>query len=111
MAKQFVGSFVRKINTKGTIVLEKYDSSRHSEVPAEMIYSAADAVTLHESSKKLAKEKGVTYAPFIPESLAKVPQAKLVPVVLASRFGTPYMALLEKREMAEPTARAKPSYF
>jgi len=111
MAKQFIGSFVRKINTKGTIVLEKFDDKRHAAVPTEAIYSAADAETLHESSKKMAKEKGATYAPFIPEALAKVPESRLVPVVLSSRFGTPYMALLEKREMTEPTARAKPSYF
>lgn len=91
MAKVYEGRFGIKANTKGEIVLGK---------SAEGKYTAADAAAVLKRVQALAKEHKMVARVFKPNAKATEP------VILADKWGNPYLALLPKREGAVAPKRA-----
>jgi hypothetical protein len=84
-AKTFEGAVSIVLNTKGEIALKK---------DAEGKFSAANAKECYDTLTKLAKSRKATinkYSLFIAEGGTEA-------VLLANRYGNPYVALLPKRE-------------
>lgn len=92
MAKVYEGTFGLKANTKGEVVLGKTAKGK---------YTAEDAVEVYKRVLALAKEHKLQARVFKPDSKAPV----TVPVILADRWGNPYLALLPKKEDAAPTTK------
>lgn len=83
-AKTFEGSVSIVLNTKGEIALKKDSEGK---------FSAQNAGECYETMTKLAKARKATinkYSLFIADGGTE-------PVMLANRFGNPYIALLPKR--------------
>jgi len=83
-AKTFEGSVSIVLNTKGEIALKKDSEGK---------FTAENAVECYETLTKLAKARKAAinkYSLYIPEGGTE-------PVLLANRFGNPYIALLAKR--------------
>jgi hypothetical protein len=83
-AKTFEGNVSVVLNTKGEIALKRDSEGK---------FSAANAAELHQTMTKLAKARKVAinkYSLFIADGGTE-------PVLLANRFGNPYIALLPKR--------------
>ncbi len=83
-AKTFEGSVSIVANTKGEIALKKDPNGA---------FSASNAVECHSKMMELAKKHKApinSYALFIADGGTE-------PVMLANRFGNPYIALLPKR--------------
>lgn len=83
MAKVYEGTFGIRTNTKGEIVLGKSKDGK---------YTAADAATVLKRVTALAKEHKLTARVFKPDPKATEP------VILADKWGNPYLALLPKKE-------------
>ena len=91
-AKTFEGSVSIVLNTKGEIALKKDSEGK---------FTAENAVECYETLTKLAKARKATinkYSLYIPEGGTE-------PVLLANRFGNPYIALLAKREAGTKTGK------
>ena len=91
-AKTFEGSVSIVLNTKGEIALKK---------DLEGKFTAENAVECYETLTKLAKARKAAinkYSLYIPEGGTE-------PVLLANRFGNPYIALLAKREAGTKTGK------
>lgn len=83
-AKTFDGSVSIVLNTKGEIALKKDPEGK---------FSAQNAVECYDTMLKLAKSRKATinkYSLFMVENGSE-------PVMLANRYGNPYIALLPKR--------------
>jgi len=83
-AKTFEGSVSIVLNTKGEIALKRDSEGK---------FNAGNAVECYDTMLKLAKSRKATintYSLFIPENGSE-------PVLLANRYGNPYIALLPKR--------------
>jgi hypothetical protein len=90
MAKVYEGTFGIRSNTKGEIVLGKTAKGK---------YTAEDAATVYKKVTALAKEHKLVARVFKPDAKGTEP------VILADRWGNPYLALLPKRESAAPAAK------
>jgi hypothetical protein len=88
----FVGNVSIVLNTKGEIGLKKDGSGK---------FSAANAVECYETLSKLAKSKKL---PINKYALYLAPNGT-EPVLLANRYGNPYIALLAKRGEGEKTRK------
>ena len=91
MAKVYEGRFGIKANRKGEVVLGKLVDGK---------YTAADAATVLKRVQALAKEHKLVARVFKPDAKATEP------VVLADKWGNPYLALLPKREGMNAPKRA-----
>jgi hypothetical protein len=83
-AKTFEGSVSIVLNTKGEIALKKDSEGK---------FSAQNAGECYETMTKLAKARKasiIKYSLFMVENGSE-------PVMLANRYGNPYIALLPKR--------------
>ena len=83
-AKTFEGSVSIVLNTKGEIALKRDPEGK---------FSAANAAECYQTMAKLAKARKATinkYSLFMVEKGTE-------PVLLANRYGNPYIALLPKR--------------
>jgi len=79
MARPFIGKFSIVLNTKNRIVLQKDEKGA---------FEAKDAAKVLARMSKEASERDAELDIFQPDPAGNQP------VVLASRWGTPYMALL-----------------
>lgn len=84
-AKTFVGNISIVLNTKGEIALKRDPEGK---------FSAANAAECYQTMMRLAKGRK---APINKYSLFLVENGT-EPVLLANRYGNPYLALLPKRE-------------
>ena len=83
-AKTFEGSVSIVLNTKGEIALKRDSEGK---------FNAGNAVECYDTMLKLAKSRKATinkYSLFMVENGSE-------PVMLANRYGNPYIALLPKR--------------
>jgi len=94
MAKVFEGRFGIKSNAKGEVVLGKLVDGK---------YTAGDAEVVLKRVVALAKEHKLTARVFKPDAKGTEP------VILADRWGNPYLALLPKKEGI--AAKRKSNYF
>jgi hypothetical protein len=91
-AKTFEGRVSVIANSKGEIALKRNPEGK---------FTAEDAAEIHKVMMEAAKKHKATinkYSLFLPEGGTE-------PVLLANRYGNPYIALLPKR--AEGTAKRK----
>lgn len=91
-SKVFEGSVSIVLNTKGEIALKKDDDGKFSAVNAAECYK-----TLTELAKKHKKPVN-KYATFVVEGGTE-------PVLMANRYGNPYIALLPKRAEGATTRK------
>jgi len=91
MAKVYEGRFGIKANSKGEVVLGQLVDGK---------YTAEDAATVLKRVQALAKEHKLVARVFKPDAKATEP------VILADKWGNPYLALLPKREGANAPKRA-----
>ena len=94
MAKVYEGRFGIKANGKGEVVLGKLVDGK---------YSADDAAAVHKRVQALAKEHKLVARVFKPDAQGTEP------VILADKWGNPYLALLPKRDGV--VAKRKSAYF
>jgi hypothetical protein len=90
MAKVYEGRFGIKANSKGEVVLGKQIEGK---------FTAADAATVLKRVQAIAKEHKLVARVFKPDAKATEP------VILADKWGNPYLALLPKREGASAPAK------
>lgn len=86
-SKVYVGAVSIVLNTKGEIALKKDDEGK---------FSTANAAECLSTLRKLAKDRKATinkYSLFVAEGGTE-------PVLMANRYGNPYIALLPKRDGA-----------
>jgi hypothetical protein len=84
-AKTFEGAVSIVLNSKGEIALKR---------DAQGKFTASDAVEIFNKMREFSKSKKATinqYSLFTPKDGTE-------PVLLANRYGNPYIALLPKRE-------------
>ena len=91
MAKVYEGRFGIKANRKGEVVLGKLADGK---------YSADDAAVVLKRVQAIAKEHKLVARVFKPDAKGTEP------VVLADKWGNPYLALLPKREGVNAPKRA-----
>ena len=91
-SKIFDGRFSIKLNTKNELVFGKR---------ADGQYDASDADVVYARVKALAKEKGVSFRRFQPEP------GKGSPLILADRWGNPYLAILKPNEKVVAKAASR----
>lgn len=84
-AKTFEGAVSIVLNTKGEIALKKDSEGK---------FTAENAVECYQTLVKLAKARKAD----INKYSLYVPDGGTEPVLLANRFGNPYIALLAKRD-------------
>lgn len=94
MAKVYEGRFGIKSNAKGEVVLGKLVDGK---------YTAADAPSVLKRVNALAKEHKLVARIFKPDAKGTEP------VILADKWGNPYLAVLPKREGV--VAKRKSTYF
>lgn len=94
MAKVYEGRFGIKSNSKGEVVLGKLVDGK---------YSAEDAAVVLKRVQALAKEHKLVARVFKPDAKGTEP------VILADKWGNPYLALLPKKEGV--VAKRKSAYF
>jgi hypothetical protein len=88
MAKVYEGRFGIKANRKGEVVLGKLVDGK---------YSADDAAVVLKKVQAIAKEHKLVARVFKPDAKGTEP------VILADKWGNPYLALLPKKDgMAAP---------
>lgn len=93
-AKTFEGSVSIVLNTKGEIALKRDPEGK---------FSAENAVECYQIMTKLAKARKAMinkYSLYVVENGTE-------PVLLANRYGNPYVALLPKRDDAQAKHTAK----
>jgi len=93
MAKVYEGRFGIKSNAKGEVVLGKLVDGK---------YTAADAAVVLKRVAAIAKEHKLVARVFKPDAKGTEP------VILADKWGNPYLALLPKKE---GVAKRKSTYF
>lgn len=91
-AKTFEGAVSIVLNTKGEIALKKDNEGK---------FSSENARECYETLTKLAKSRK---APINKYSLF-VTDGGTEPVLLANRYGNPYIALLAKRNEGKPGSK------
>lgn len=94
MAKVYEGRLGIKPNGKGEVVLGKRVDGK---------YTAEDAQVVLKRVQALAKEKKLVARVFKPDPKGTEP------VILADKWGNPYLAILPKREGV--VAKRKTAYF
>jgi len=84
MSRVFNGKVSIVLNTKGEIALKRDSEGR---------FSAENATEIYETMLKLAKARKATINKY---SLFRTESGK-IPVLLANRYGNPYIALLPEK--------------
>lgn len=92
MARPFTGKFSIVLNTKNRIVLQKDEKGA---------FEAKDAAKVLARMNKAAEEHDAVLDIFQPDPAGNQP------VVLASRWGTPYMALLTPQDPAKTASKPR----
>lgn len=91
MAKVYEGRFGIKANRKGEVVLGKLADGK---------YSADDAAVVLKRVQAIAKEHKLVARVFKPDPKGTEP------VILADKWGNPYLALLPKKDSVNAPKRA-----
>ena len=92
MARVYNGKFSIVINTKNRVVLQKDDKGK---------FEAKDAQAAYNLMVEAAEKHGAELNCFQPEAIGNNP------VVLTSRWGAPYMALLPDQDPAKTASKPR----